>query len=57
MFHCFASVVTKENIIFNKRGEKDLREKLRNSGTAPEVALWIREPRCVLRFAVRVASD
>jgi very-short-patch-repair endonuclease len=32
--------VTKENIIFNKRGKKDLRKKLRNNGTAAEVVLW-----------------
>ena len=40
MFHCLASVVTKENIIFNKRSKKELRKKLRNNGTAAEVALW-----------------
>ena len=40
MFYCFRVRVTKENIIFNKRGKKDLRKKLRNNGTAAEVVLW-----------------
>jgi len=40
MFFRLASGVTKENIILNKRSKKDLRKKLRNNGTAAEVALW-----------------
>src|SRR5262245_36681985 len=35
-----SSAMTRQNIIFNKRDKNDLRKKLRNNGTAAEVALW-----------------